>query len=231
MARVLPAMKFFLRDLIVVNLIANMLMCNMVYTDGEAGTSLLPQSPSSRMSHLYRLPSPLAGLSSPSALCNWAAGPLAKPISHIAGQSVVPSASARTTCPSSISAANVGEDFWSGGSCVYSFGAGDFGQLAIGFSESSKVPMMVEGTSTYIDENGTAVVGPPIVQCSAGGYHTLMLDLEGSAYACGDNSNGQLGVGAFHESVEGKSGRSRRRSESRPTLIVHDSDGGLLPAM
>jgi alpha-tubulin suppressor-like RCC1 family protein len=90
---------------------------------------------------------------------------------------------------------------------------------------------MVEGTATYVDENGTAVVGPPIVQCSAGGYHTLLLDLEGSAYACGDNSNGQLGVGAFHDSVEGKPGRSRRRCESRPTIIVRDANGDALPAM
>jgi alpha-tubulin suppressor-like RCC1 family protein len=152
-----------------------------------------------------------------------------RPTTLIAGQSVVSLATANSRPGPSASSMNIGEEFWTGGSCIYSFGSGDFGQLGLGFPESSKVPVMVEGASAYRNENGTVIMGPPIVQCSAGGYHTLMLDLEGAAYACGDNSNGQLGVGAFHGNVKGE--RQRRRSESHPCIITTDSEGAALPVM
>ena len=154
-----------------------------------------------------------------------------RPTTLIAGQSVVSSTSVSNRPGPSTSATTVGEEFWGGGSCIYSFGAGDFGQLALGFSESSKVPVMVEGAAAYLDENGTVVMGPPVVQCSAGGYHTLLLDLEGTVYACGDNSNGQLGVGALLHNSSGKRERLRRRCESHPCTVTTDAESAALPAM
>ena len=154
---------------------------------------------------------------------------LSRPTSLIAGQTVVSLPSSRSV-PSNPPTSTAGEEFWAGGSCVYSFGAGDFGQLALGFAESSKVPCMVEGTAAFQSENGTVVVGPPIVSVSAGGYHTLMLDSEGTVYACGDNSNGQLGIGAYQINAT-RPGIVRRRSECHPSAITKDAEGNPLPAM
>jgi len=38
-------------------------------------------------------------------------------------------------------------------------------------------------------------MGPPIVQVSAGGFHTMLLDIQGSVFVVGENFHGQLGLG------------------------------------
>ena len=160
-----------------------------------------------------------------------AASAQSKPVSHIAGQSIVLPNSRSGSPLGPVPLTTSSEEFWHGGSCLFGFGAGDFGQLATGRCQSSKLPVMVQGGVALVDEAGVAVMGPPIFSISGGGFHTLLLDLEGTSYSCGDNSNGQLGVGAFKEGIPGKSNRTRLRREALPVAVTHDDAGNLLPKM
>jgi alpha-tubulin suppressor-like RCC1 family protein len=70
---------------------------------------------------------------------------------------------------------------------VFAWGAGDSGQLGLGDKvQGAASPILVAG------------VGPkdkaPIVQCSAGAEHTLLVSTHGDLYAFGEPSKGRLGL-------------------------------------
>ncbi len=69
---------------------------------------------------------------------------------------------------------------------VFAWGANDSGQLGVasgGPSDGRASPLPV------------AIAGKPIVAISAGGAHSLAVDIEGTVYAWGANDSGQLGDG------------------------------------
>lgn len=108
------------------------------------------------------------------------------------------------------------------GSCILGFGANDAGQLALGHDSSTRVPQMAEGVVAYKTSNSNTSdqgyrVGPPIAAISAGGYHTLLLDLDGSVFSVGENFRGQLGNG-WH-----------RLASMTPFLLRVDAKGEVLP--
>jgi len=97
-------------------------------------------------------------------------------------------------------ASSLEEEVRRSGSCILGFGANDAGQLALGHAASTRVPQLAEGVVTYSSadargKNESVRVGPPIAAISAGGYHTLLLDLDGSVFSVGENFRGQLGNG------------------------------------
>ena len=101
---------------------------------------------------------------------------------------------------SSTRGSSLEEEVRRSGSCILGFGANDAGQLALGHDSSTRVPQMAEGAVAYtVSDAGakaeTIRVGPPIAAISAGGYHTLLLDLDGSVFSVGENFRGQLGNG------------------------------------
>ena len=67
---------------------------------------------------------------------------------------------------------------------VYSFGAGECGQLGHGDEEDHLLPTAVE-----------ALRGQHVVACSAGDHHSLMLTQAGVVLSCGAGEHGQLGHG------------------------------------
>lgn len=67
---------------------------------------------------------------------------------------------------------------------VFTFGSNRYGQLGHRERRSHQRPRLV-----------AALAGDRIAQVALGSYHTIFLDTEGRAYACGCNSNGQLGLG------------------------------------
>jgi hypothetical protein len=108
------------------------------------------------------------------------------------------------------------------GSCILGFGANDAGQLALGHDRSTRVPQLVEGVPAFLNTapsagNASAQVGPPIAAISAGGFHSLLLDLQGSVFSVGENFRGQQGTGwgALGSII--------------PQLLHLDADGQALP--
>eukprot|EP00960_Hanusia_phi_P063159 765386-Hanusia_phi.AAC.6 len=82
------------------------------------------------------------------------------------------------------------------GSAIFGFGANDAGQLAVGDIKGRCFPAMVQGgVSVSTEADAQVITGAPIVSVSAGGFHTLLLDAEGSVFAVGENFHGQLGCG------------------------------------
>jgi alpha-tubulin suppressor-like RCC1 family protein len=71
---------------------------------------------------------------------------------------------------------------------TYAWGANSYGQLGDGSTIQKTIPVLVN-TSTF--------AGNKIIQVSAGGSHSLLLDQEGSVFACGGGyiNYGQLGDG------------------------------------
>ena len=98
-------------------------------------------------------------------------------------------------------------------------GANDVGQLALGDCSARRVPCMVEGGAGYKDAEGVVSMGPPIAQVSAGGFHTILLDIQGSIFVCGENFRGQLGIGERAE-----------LSVVHPRPLAHGEGGRRLPS-
>ena len=71
---------------------------------------------------------------------------------------------------------------------VYSWGFNDGGQLGNGTANHSNVPVAVKTT-------GTPMEGKTIVQVASSVFHSLALASDGTMYAWGDGSKGQLGNG------------------------------------
>lgn len=67
---------------------------------------------------------------------------------------------------------------------VYSFGRNQFGQLGHSQLENFNQPTMIK-----------ALKNVNIIQAACGRNHSLFLSDTGIVYACGSNSNGQLGIG------------------------------------
>ncbi|MFA4985992.1 MAG: chromosome condensation regulator RCC1 [Candidatus Brocadiia bacterium] len=70
------------------------------------------------------------------------------------------------------------------GGAVLSFGAHDYGQLGIGDTENTGLPMPV-----------TTLTGLGVTAIAAGGTHSFALCSDGSVYAWGSNDYGELGLG------------------------------------
>ncbi|GEM_PF-1179865 len=71
---------------------------------------------------------------------------------------------------------------------VYAWGSNGDGPLGNGTNTNSNVPVAVKTTGTPMD-------GKTITQVAAGGTHSLALASDGTMYAWGDGSKGQLGNG------------------------------------
>jgi alpha-tubulin suppressor-like RCC1 family protein len=69
---------------------------------------------------------------------------------------------------------------------IYAWGMGSDGQLGNGTTTNSTVPVAVTTT-------GTPMAGKTITSISAGYYHSLALASDGTVYAWGGGSDGQLG--------------------------------------
>ncbi len=82
----------------------------------------------------------------------------------------------------------VGED-----GIVYAFGYNAYGQLGDNTTTDRTTPIRVEkgaySGTTYLGDN----TNNPIISVSAGGLHSIALAADGSVYAFGENSVGQLG--------------------------------------
>jgi alpha-tubulin suppressor-like RCC1 family protein len=74
---------------------------------------------------------------------------------------------------------------------VYAWGDNSFGQLAVGSTDAGAMPVPV-----------TMPPGVRITDVDAGYWHALALSSAGEVYVWGDNSCGQLGVGATDEADE-----------------------------
>ena len=74
---------------------------------------------------------------------------------------------------------------------AYSWGEGRFGALGVPNTDTDQHrPQRI-----FFDENSSSYKKEVVVkQCSAGLTHTLFLDELGRVFACGNNSNGQLGL-------------------------------------
>ncbi|MCK9266087.1 FG-GAP-like repeat-containing protein [bacterium] len=70
---------------------------------------------------------------------------------------------------------------------VWAWGDNTFGQVGI------------NSTSTYIEEPILVSEVSNILEISAGGYHTVALKSDGSVWAWGDNTSGQLGLGTTYQ--------------------------------
>ena len=76
---------------------------------------------------------------------------------------------------------------------VYAWGDNGFGELGIGTTTSSTVPVQVKGMGGVWFLSGIKAV-------ASGGFYSLALANDGSVYAWGYNSYGQLGNGTFTDS-------------------------------
>jgi alpha-tubulin suppressor-like RCC1 family protein len=67
---------------------------------------------------------------------------------------------------------------------VLAWGKNKVGELGDGATDDQSTPIVVKG------------LGPGVIAIAAGAYHVLALKNDGSVWAWGDNSSGQLGTGA-----------------------------------
>ncbi len=89
---------------------------------------------------------------------------------------------------------------------VYSWGAGDYGQLGHGIRWSVNNPRLVlDSNSIHLKTEDEAKFTQPMrIACvSAGRYHSFALTNAGVLYGWGCNENGQLGIGAELEKRSG----------------------------
>ena len=96
---------------------------------------------------------------------------------------------------------------------VYSCGNNEQGQLGLGNKDGEKnIPTPIESYN-YMDSNNVKFNinsgNFNITQISAGKFHSLFLTNAGSVYSCGNNRQGQLGLGLGHNDLV----------EDVPTLI------------
>jgi alpha-tubulin suppressor-like RCC1 family protein len=80
---------------------------------------------------------------------------------------------------------------------IYSFGTSVFGQLGLENYQSQNTPTLIP--MNYFNNS-------PIVQISAGAYHSLALSIDGNVYSFGCGKSGRLGLG-------------NNNDKNRPTLI------------
>ena len=75
---------------------------------------------------------------------------------------------------------------------IYGLGVNDNGQLGLGYmTDGEKVPILIPELNN-------------IIQISAGGFHSLVLDNNGKVYSFGYNSEGQLGLGNENDELNPK---------------------------
>lgn len=75
---------------------------------------------------------------------------------------------------------------------VFAWGMNNYGQLGIGNATAIiSTPTLIAGNSGFL----TADPNVKAKQISGSGWHTIVVDSNGQGYACGDNTNGQLGIG------------------------------------
>ena len=76
---------------------------------------------------------------------------------------------------------------------VWAWGMNSYGQLGIGNSTAiiSTPTLIASGNNGFI----TAISSNKVTQISGSGMHTMLVDSNGQGYACGHNTNGQLGIG------------------------------------
>eukprot|EP01124_Arcella_intermedia_P029934 TRINITY_DN6436_c0_g1_i2.p1 TRINITY_DN6436_c0_g1~~TRINITY_DN6436_c0_g1_i2.p1 ORF type:complete len:409 (-),score=66.88 TRINITY_DN6436_c0_g1_i2:45-1271(-) len=73
---------------------------------------------------------------------------------------------------------------------VYSWGHNQYGQLGMGYTRTGGTPGKVIGLPAL-----------KVVQVACGGGHSMVLLVDGSLYAWGCNSNGEVGVGSSNQMV------------------------------
>ena len=66
---------------------------------------------------------------------------------------------------------------------AYSWGQGSHGALGTGSTTDAYDPVWI---SEYLED--------PLVQLSAGGFHSGLVSMSGALYLCGENQYGQLGL-------------------------------------
>jgi alpha-tubulin suppressor-like RCC1 family protein len=114
---------------------------------------------------------------------------------------------------------------------MYSFGFNNMGQLGLGNKDNKYIPTFIK--YYYINDeikiNNDEIT---IIEISSGTYHSLFLTDDGNVYSCGDNNNGQLGLGIGNKNNKkiptlipklnnnnGQLGLGNKGGEKIPTLI------------
>ena len=80
---------------------------------------------------------------------------------------------------------------------LWSCGNNDFGQLCLGNQENQQSWLKLDFLSPP-ESMFQKTAFANILSVSCGGYHTIFQDYKGEIYACGNNDNGQLGLGHFN---------------------------------
>jgi alpha-tubulin suppressor-like RCC1 family protein len=75
---------------------------------------------------------------------------------------------------------------------IYSFGGNIIGKTRMGgHMMSNLIPILINRVDKYNQDTEIK----PMIAISAGGYFSLILDSDGHLFSCGNNNNGQLGLG------------------------------------
>lgn len=93
---------------------------------------------------------------------------------------------------------------------LYSFGVNAEGQLGIGTTDNSDIPVKVADSA-----DGTFINDGRVKKVTAFGTHTLILTTDGVVYSFGDNDYGQLGIGTSGTGL----------FESKPVKLGNSADG------
>lgn len=95
---------------------------------------------------------------------------------------------------------------------VYSWGDNFHGQLGL-YCEDKKMNPVLVSKKSYNDET--------IVKVCCGDYHTLLLTTSGNVYACGCNTDGQLGLEMLGDTISNK---FQQITKSKNHLNMNDDD-------
>lgn len=107
---------------------------------------------------------------------------------------------------------------------IYGTGANDYGQLGLGFKSETQFLNTASGVQeglgnvAKITHPTASTILPPIRAISAGGRHSLFIDLNGQLWGCGDNDSGQLGINN-QESVEQHESSVQQDEQVIPVVI------------